>query len=145
MLLAPGAFMTTMPRALAAATSTLSTPVPARAMTRSFGAAAISGAVTLVALRTTRASASWQVDGELVGCPAGAGVDVPAFGAQQVERGGGKVVSDNNFQWLYPDPAWSSDIGVTRLQSPSIISRLHVERVACFGGVTASHYDGANR
>ena len=30
MLLAPGAFMTTMPRALAAATSTLSTPVPAR-------------------------------------------------------------------------------------------------------------------
>ncbi len=36
MLLAPGAFMTTMPRALAASTLTLSTPVPARAIARSF-------------------------------------------------------------------------------------------------------------
>ena len=43
-LLAPGAFMTTMPRALAAGTSTLSTPVPARAMARSLGAASISAA-----------------------------------------------------------------------------------------------------
>ena len=34
MLLAPGALTTRMPRALAAATSTLSTPVPARAMMR---------------------------------------------------------------------------------------------------------------
>jgi hypothetical protein len=34
MLLAPGAFITTMPRALAASTSTLSTPVPARAIAR---------------------------------------------------------------------------------------------------------------
>ena len=42
MLLAPGAFITTMPRAVAASRSTLSTPVPARAMTRSVGAAAIS-------------------------------------------------------------------------------------------------------
>ncbi len=58
MLLAPGAFITTIPRALAAGTSTLSTPVPARAMTRSFGAAWMSGAVTFVALRTTMASAS---------------------------------------------------------------------------------------
>ena len=43
---------------LAAGTSTLSTPVPARAMIRSRGAAWISAAVTLVALRTIRASAS---------------------------------------------------------------------------------------
>ena len=57
-LFAPGAFITTMPRALAAATSTLSTPVPARAMTRSFGAAPMMADVTLVALRTTMASAS---------------------------------------------------------------------------------------
>ena len=58
MLLAPGALTTRMPRPLAAATSTLSTPVPARAMMRSPGAASMSAAVTLVALRTMRASAS---------------------------------------------------------------------------------------
>ena len=57
-LLAPGAFMTTMPRALAASTSTLSTPVPARAISRSRGAASISDLVTRVALRTISASAS---------------------------------------------------------------------------------------
>ena len=56
-LLAPGAFMTTIPRALAAGTSTLSTPVPARAITRRFGAAAMSASSTVVALRTTSASA----------------------------------------------------------------------------------------
>ena len=58
MLLAPGALTTRMPRLLAAATSTLSTPVPARAMTRSFGAASINRASTFVALRTSSASAS---------------------------------------------------------------------------------------
>ena len=45
MLLAPGAFITTTPRALAAGTSTLSTPVPARAITRSFGAASINASL----------------------------------------------------------------------------------------------------
>ena len=59
-LLAPGAFMTTIPRAVAAGTSTLSTPVPARAMTRSFGAASIISRVTFVALLTTSASASFK-------------------------------------------------------------------------------------
>ena len=58
MLLAPGAFITMMPRALAASRSTLSTPVPARAITRSAGAAAMTSRVTFVALRTTSASAS---------------------------------------------------------------------------------------
>ena len=59
-LFAPGAFMTTMPRALAAVTSTLSTPVPARAMARRRGAASINAAVTFVALRTTSASAVFR-------------------------------------------------------------------------------------
>ncbi len=58
MLFAPGAFMTTMPRALAASTLTLSTPVPARAIARSFLPAAMMSGVTFVALRTTSASAS---------------------------------------------------------------------------------------
>ena len=52
----PAALQTTMPRRVAAATSTLSTPVPARPTTLSRSARAISSAVTLVALRTTRAS-----------------------------------------------------------------------------------------
>ena len=58
MLFAPGAFRTRMPLSLAACRSTLSTPEPARAMTRSCGAEAISCEVTLVALRTMSASAS---------------------------------------------------------------------------------------
>ena len=58
MLLAPGALTTRMPRALAAATSMLSTPVPARATMRRLGAAASRSGVTWVALRTIRASAS---------------------------------------------------------------------------------------
>jgi hypothetical protein len=45
-----------IPRRVAAATSTLSTPVPARPTTLRRSARAIRSAVTLVALRTTRAS-----------------------------------------------------------------------------------------
>ena len=58
MLLPPGALVTTMPRALAASRSTLSTPEPARATILSAGAASMTSLVTLVALRTSRASAS---------------------------------------------------------------------------------------
>ncbi len=46
-----GAFATTMPRAVAAGTSTLSTPTPARPMTRRFVAFAISSGVIFVAER----------------------------------------------------------------------------------------------
>ena len=94
--------MTTMPRALAAGTSTLSTPVPARAITRSRGAAAISAAVTFVALRTTSASASARSARKLVGRAAGAGVDRPAFGAQEIERGGGEIIGDDDFHGAIP-------------------------------------------
>ena len=58
MLFAPGELTTRMPRALAASTSTLSTPVPARATMRRCGAASSSCASTFVALRTSSASAS---------------------------------------------------------------------------------------
>jgi hypothetical protein len=57
-LFAPGALMTSTPRAVAASTSIVSTPVPARATMRSAGAASSRSAVTLVALRTTSASAA---------------------------------------------------------------------------------------
>src|SRR6202023_1566267 len=54
--LAVGALTTTPPCSVAAATSTLSTPMPARPTTFSRLAACSSSAVTLVALRTTSAS-----------------------------------------------------------------------------------------
>ena len=51
-----GVFITTTPRWVAASTSILSTPMPARPTTLSRGAAASSSAVTLVAERTARPS-----------------------------------------------------------------------------------------
>ena len=96
MLLAPGAFITTMPRALAAFTSTLSTPVPARAIARSLGAASIRAAVTFVALRTTMASAFGEIDRQLLGRAARSGVDAPTFAGQQLEGGSREVVGDND-------------------------------------------------
>ena len=97
MLFAPGAFMTTMPRSVAAGTSTLSTPVPARATTLKRGAAAMSAAVTLVALRTTSASASARSRVELLGRAAAAGVDGPSWdAAKQFDGGGGKLIGDDD-------------------------------------------------
>ena len=52
----PGALATMIPRRVAAATSTLSTPVPARPMTFSRSACSSRSAETLVALRTISAS-----------------------------------------------------------------------------------------
>ena len=51
-----GVFITTMPLAEAAGMSTLSTPMPARPMTRRLSALAIRSAVTLVAERMARPS-----------------------------------------------------------------------------------------
>ncbi len=51
-----GAFATTIPRRVAASTSTLSTPTPARPITFRFVAASISSAVSFVAERMTIAS-----------------------------------------------------------------------------------------
>ena len=60
---APGVFITTMPRRVAASASMLSTPTPARPITRSLGACAISASSTCTALRTTSASASASAAG----------------------------------------------------------------------------------
>ena len=51
-----GAFATTIPRRVAASTSTLSTPTPARPITFSFAPRSISSAVSFVAERITIAS-----------------------------------------------------------------------------------------
>jgi hypothetical protein len=61
---APGVFITTMPRRVAASASMLSTPTPARPTTRSFGACSISASSTCTALRTTSASASARAAGK---------------------------------------------------------------------------------
>jgi len=58
MALPPGVFMTRTPAAVAASRSTLSTPTPARPMTRSLGALERTSELTLTALRTSRASQS---------------------------------------------------------------------------------------
>ena len=55
---APGVFITTTPRRVAASASILSTPTPARPTTRSLGAFSISASSTCTAERTTSASAS---------------------------------------------------------------------------------------
>jgi len=54
----PGVFMTTIPFWVAAGRSTLSTPTPARPITRNRAACPSSSAVAFVALRTMSASAS---------------------------------------------------------------------------------------
>ena len=58
MVLPPGELITIMPLSVAAATSILSTPTPARPIIFKFLAAAITSAVTLEAERTIRASYS---------------------------------------------------------------------------------------
>ncbi|MNC93600.1 hypothetical protein D3C83_102650 [compost metagenome] len=57
-VLPDGVFMTTTPRSVAASTSTLSTPTPARPTTLSNGAAANTAAVIWVSERTTIACTS---------------------------------------------------------------------------------------
>src|SRR5262245_15975271 len=57
-VLPPGVFMTTMPRRVAAATSMLSTPTPARTTARSLPGLSSNSAVTSVWLRTMTASAA---------------------------------------------------------------------------------------
>ncbi len=102
MLLAPGALTTRMPRALAAATSTLSTPVPARAMMRSRGAASSSARVDLGGAADEQRVGVGEIGGQRGRCAPGRASTVHAwFGAKQLQRGGRQVVGDDNFQWCW--------------------------------------------
>ena len=58
MALPPGVFITSTPACVAASRSTLSTPTPARPMTRSLGAFSSTDWLTCTAERTSSASAS---------------------------------------------------------------------------------------
>jgi hypothetical protein len=89
-LLAPAAFMTRIPRAVAAGTSTLSTPVPARAITRSFGAASIRLRGDLRGAAHDEGVGLGEIACQLGGFPAGLGVDGPSGRAQSVGGGGGE-------------------------------------------------------
>ena len=100
MLLAPGALTTRMPRALAAATSTLSTPVPARAMIRRPRRRVHQRRVDFGRAADQQRVGVGQIGGERVRRAARARIDDPAgLGAEQLQRGGGQVVGDNDFQW----------------------------------------------
>ncbi|MGC4083130.1 MAG: hypothetical protein QM736_13730 [Vicinamibacterales bacterium] len=85
---------------LADGMSMLSTPLPARPMMRSLGAAARRSFVTFVALRTMRASASGRHSfAEIFRLATGARVDLPAFAAEDVERRFRQVVGNYDFHF----------------------------------------------
>jgi hypothetical protein len=67
MVLPEGVFITITPRSVAASTSTLSTPTPARPTTLSKGAAANTSAVIFVSERTAIACTSFTSSNTLAG------------------------------------------------------------------------------
>ena len=94
-MLLVGALTTMTPRAVAAGTSTLSSPTPARAITLSRVAAAITSASTRVALRTISASASATLGEQ--GGPVGA-VDVAHVEVvgEHIDGGRGEFLGDQD-------------------------------------------------
>ena len=68
--LPPGALTTTIPRAVAASTSMVSTPAPARPITRRCGAESSSAEVTRVSLRTSRPAATPRLRSSAARSPA---------------------------------------------------------------------------
>ena len=99
MLFAPGALTTRMPRALAASTSTLSTPVPARAMTRSLGAASSSARIDVRRAANKECVRVRNVGGERGRLASGARIHHPiGFRAQQLDRGRRQIIGDDDFR-----------------------------------------------
>ena len=94
MALPPGVFITSTPASVAASRSTLSTPTPARPITRSFGAFSSTALVTCTALRTSSASASARC------CAYSLGFETmtfqPGLRLEQLDPGGGERLSDQN-------------------------------------------------
>ena len=91
-----GALATTMPRLVAASTSTLSTPTPARPMALRLSALSIRSAVTLVAERISRPSNSPMRALELAVLPVGAQLDVEARVAQQLHAAVADLLLDQD-------------------------------------------------
>ena len=87
------------PRAVAAGTSTLSSPTPARATTLRRGAAATASASIWVALRTMMASASAErrEQGRTVGAVDVTDVEVVG---EHLDGGGGEFFGDQ-YDWIH--------------------------------------------
>ena len=92
-----GALTTTIPRLVAASTSTLSTPVPARPITLRREPRSIRSAVSLVAERITIASNSPIRSRELVVRHLEPELDVEV-GAQQLDAGIGDLLLDQDLR-----------------------------------------------
>ena len=90
-----GAFTTSTPRAVAAGTSTLSSPIPALATTFRSGAAASASASMVVAERISTASASSSAGSSAAAVGA---VDVPdlELRAEHIHRGLGELLGDQH-------------------------------------------------
>ena len=84
MMLDCGAFTTITPRRVASSTSTLSSPIPARATTFRLVAAASTSAVTCVALRMMSASYGRDLGGQVARREIGPDVDLEVL-RQQLE------------------------------------------------------------
>ena len=98
MLFAPGALTTRMPRALAAATSMLSTPVPARPTMRSRGAAREQIGGDLRRAANQQRVGVGERRREIGRAAAAPGIDLPAgLGAEQLERRFRQIVGDDDF------------------------------------------------
>ena len=90
-----GAFTTITPRRVAASTSTLSTPMPARATTFRSGAASRTSAVTRVALRITSASYAAIAPRQVAAREILAHVDLEPF-AEQIQTRLGELLGDEH-------------------------------------------------
>ena len=91
-----GALTTITPRRVASATSTLSSPMPARPTTTRSGAAASTSASTWVALRITNAATPGQHRDELLLREPDLLVDLEAGGAHQLETARGDRFGDED-------------------------------------------------
>ena len=96
-LLAPGAFMTTMPRAVAAGTSTLSTPVPGAGNHPKFRRCCNQRLVDGRRAADDEGVRIGEVAREVSGRAAGFGVDGAAGKArEQSDRGGRQLIGDDD-------------------------------------------------
>ena len=115
-VLASGALATMMPLLEAAATSTLSTPTPARPTTRRLSARSITSASSLVARADQDAVVAADALQQVVAAPVGAEVDVEAL-AQHVHAGLGDLLRDEDAERLGEGHAAAGDAGVRRTPS----------------------------
>ncbi len=107
MLLPKGVFITQMPRAVAALTSMLSTPMPARPMTFRFLAAARTSGVTLLAERKARPSNSPIMAASSFGFMPVFSIDLDAAFLEDLHGSRGQLVGNKNLG--HDQASWRSE------------------------------------